>query len=1121
MANPTTDNTNVYSFGGIPDYSLERTTVPNPTNAYSFSGIPDYSREKSVAPQARDTDTTEYAEIDPRVSDRFEGELQDYIQTNLDRLNTSLATAKQFETRSFFEGFSIGDVDSREAVLAGAGLMDVSKDELVSQFEEKAFAVDYLLNQDENPARRTLANKLFDSGVSIDQILIQVNAAGFAPVYGGIEFAYDIPELARTTAELAEQGEYGKAALIGGISTVGALASLAGATAIGKGALRLARSGRNVRLNRSFTPVVEQARLAEMTVSETARVDAAAVAAQNVDLRNRFISEFEQRTGQTVSKQDADGNLIIDPDLVRLSAKERLADLNQEELINLFGEDRLLQPVLNPEKMDAVVAMAADLREKFPDRFTNDKPLIDSLFEVTTTEELVSSTDFLETITKYGLSVDDYLLSVIGSGSEAGKILNKLSQVSRKARGTTTGADAVDLERKRIQDQHDFWKAVQRVESLRRGGMVSQVRTAARNFTSAAIRMPAESLGNLMDEVIYRASVARNVEGKGIVSASAEGLGALTDRNTWVGAFNSHKYLYSRRDLARDYTEYMLNRPELRKQYDRMFNNLNEIQEAQGKGSGTVLDKVLTPLEDTVDILNTPNRWQEHTVRRAVYWSEMERLLKREWNIDLRDALKDGKMRELLNNAPSVKPARARNFEEIVDESISSALDVTYAKQPDNVFFRELTSIMTRYGLTAVIPFPRFMFSSMELFGQYAGGGFGVAGKRMTNKILGKENVPLYQSSYDRKRIQRNIMGWSLAGAAYAYRSSDDAPADYKMINIDDETKMDTSAQYPMRQFLYIGEAAKRLTNATFDDWFDPVEFISTFSGINTRSSVGSDLLKDIVDIATSNEDLGKGQKTWGSVGKIVGNYLSTYIVPFTQYMDAQRALGLKPTEYKELSGDPVFDSAQAFFSEVKKPFKQRGFATDEEMLPAKQYLFSENGTKERVGLWSNVIFGLSLSERDAEYGEYLTELGLNEWDVGSKSISPTLRNWETQQLRHFLPIIVDAAKARENRLRFDYQSMSDFYKQNVTEQEHVNNRVIPLITSQVANFRSKIQEASPARVDAYTRAVIEYRRIGNAWTKIATDEFLKRYDRNPDPLDTDDLQRLAVIAKALRSSYP
>ena len=898
---------------------------------------------------------------------------------------------------------------------------------------------------------------------------------------------------------------------------------MAGATAIGRGALKLARNGRNARLNRSFTPLVEQARLAEITASETARVDAAAVAAQNVDLRNRFISEYEQRTGQTVSVQDADGNLKIDPDLVRLSAKERLADLNQEELIDLFGEDRLLQPVLNPEKMDALVAIASDLRAKFPDKFPDNKPLIDSIFDVTTTEELVSSTDFLETITKYGLSVDEYLLAAIGSGSEAGKLLNKLSQISRKARGKTlAGQDAADEERRRIQRQHDFWKAVQRVESLRRGGMVSQVRTAARNLSSAAIRMPAESLGNLMDEVIYRASVARNVEGEGIVSATGKGLGALTDRNTWVGAFNSHKYLYGRRDLARDYAEYMLNRPELRKQYDRLLNNLNEIQEAQGKGSGTVLDKVLTPLEDTVDILNTPNRWQEHTVRRAVYWSEMERLLKREWNIDLRDALKDGKMRELLNNAPSVKPARARNFEEIVDQSINSALDVTYAKQPDNVMFREITSLMTRYGFTALIPFPRFMFSSMELFAQYAGGGFGVAGKRVARKLLGKgdENIPLYQSSYDRKLIQRNIMGWSLAGAAYAYRSSDDAPADYKMINIDDETKMDTSPQFPLRQFLYIGEAAKRLTNGTFDDWFDSVEFISTFSGINTRSSVGSDLLKDIVDIATSNEDLGKGQKTWGSVGKIVGNYLSTYIVPFTQYMDAQRALGLKPTEYKELSGEPVFDSAQAFFSEVKKPFKQRGFATDEEMLPAKQYLFSKNGTKERVGLWSNVIFGLSLSERDAEYGEYLTELGLNEWDVGSRSISPTLRNWETQQLRHFLPIIVDAAKARENRLRFDYQTRSDFYKQNVTEQEHVNNGVIPLITSQVANFRSKIQEASPARVDAYTRAVIEYRRLGNTWTKIATDEFLKRYDRNPDPLDTDDLQRLTVIAKALRSSY-
>ena len=76
-------------------------------------------------------------------------------------------------------------------------------------------------------------------------------------------------------------------------------------------------------------------------------------------------------------------------------------------------------------------------------------------------------------------------------------------------------------------------------------------------------------------------------------------------------------------------------------------------------------------------------------------------------------------------------------FEDLLEMSTKRALDVTYAKAPDVPLFKSTANFLSRTGLTAVTtPFPRFMFNSIELMGQYSGGAFNPAIKR----ALGKKN---------------------------------------------------------------------------------------------------------------------------------------------------------------------------------------------------------------------------------------------------------------------------------------------------------------------------------------------------------------------------------------------
>ena len=123
--------------------------------------------------------------------------------------------------------------------------------------------------------------------------------------------------------------------------------------------------------------------------------------------------------------------------------------------------------------------------------------------------------------------------------------------------------------------------------------------------------------------------------------------------------------------------------------------------------------------------------------------------------------------------------------------------------------FRSISSFIVRNGLTVVLPFPRFMFNSMELMGQYMGGASIPLGRKLMSIV--KPSLRGKLTAKDRQRISRNLTGIAVAGAAYSYRTSEDAPADYKEMKVDDETVVNITPQFPMRQFLYLGEAVIRL----------------------------------------------------------------------------------------------------------------------------------------------------------------------------------------------------------------------------------------------------------------------------------------------------------------------
>ena len=169
------------------------------------------------------------------------------------------------------------------------------------------------------------------------------------------------------------------------------------------------------------------------------------------------------------------------------------------------------------------------------------------------------------------------------------RLLNKLSQLGR----ARPKSEAEELANRSLMDaQNGIRQWVMRIENIRRGSLVSQLATAARNVTSVAIRMPLESLGNVMDTALY----SLGKEGWGAAGKS------MLNRQNWVGSFKGMGHFSSLNTGGlyrknREFTDMILEQPEFSVQYDKMFNQLKG-KEIKDTTNATTSSKSLGSYKD-------------------------------------------------------------------------------------------------------------------------------------------------------------------------------------------------------------------------------------------------------------------------------------------------------------------------------------------------------------------------------------------------------------------------------------------------------------------------------------------------------------------------------------------
>ena len=994
-----------------------------------------------------------------------------------------------------------------------------AEDAVTARYNYIASVLEADISDPANLARAQLTKGMLELDADLMTITTVLGGADWTPFVGTAIGILEIPKNIESARKDVAAGEYGSAAFTLGISAAELLAGIVG----GKAILSQFR-----KTGESTDEVLDQITNAEVGKIEEKKVEATKEfeTKEAQTIAEKTIAEWEYVNEVTVSSFDANGKLVIDYEKMRAAGVETAADIgelqdararaalgnaddadlelmrqndvrvgsDQDNFMGLTDDvDDIVSPLVKPEKFQAIVAIASDLKRKDPTAFPKDKPIIESLFDLTVGKDIAANQELADTLSKYGLSFDDYVLAIAGTGSEAGKILNRLSQIRRAG----SLDELANAKNKALEmSQGKIKRTWRRLENIRRGGMVSMIKTAARNLQSAAIRAPMEAVENLIDTAL---KVGLD-EGFGALGRE---INPFTKTGYYTGSFSHLKYMFKDPKRAKLITDHLLNRPEFEKQNRMLLDNINEYQKATGRGEGGAIDAVLSKGEDVVELLNAPNRWQEHLIRRGMFMGELNRLVKREYRIldskgkakGIEELLREGKLPDLMANSSSVRPTGSPTFESLIEDSMRRALDVTYAKGPDIKAFRDTANFITRNGLTVVIEFPRFMFNSMELMGQYSAGAFNPALQRIFGMKKGKLDAK------DRQNISRNITGLAGITAAYQYRASENAPANYKQMNtgaIDAGTVMDVTPQFPLRQMLWIGEAIKRLdpdiaqftpqaqiatlgkTNeleGTFGDWFDGKEFAETFAGTALRTGTGNVFIDEIAQSLGGAGDIETDQRAGEALGAVVGNYLATWGIPLRQAVELQRAAGLRTDGYVDTSErDKRLEGFwEAAGSGIQKKFDmQQGLLgnranlfnpTEEYNLPERENIaYGDVGgdgepNKERVDPMGSLLLGFNRFTEESDEAQYLEDKGFPVWKLGSRNSEPDLRSEENRQIRQFIPALVKTLEIQEELLIEQYKSKPESYKKEYTVQQHVNATIREGIKTGIATIKSTVNE--------------------------------------------------------------
>ena len=866
------------------------------------------------------------------------------------------------------------------------------------------------------------------------------------------------------------------------MATLNLLAVIPGVKAVGKGIKKIKGWVED-------PSVVMKARTAGGIREQKLRDAVKQKVADNNSVREELLTQFENKFDVTITKME-NGKRVIDRDAVKLVGERKTLDLMQSEtgaVINL-PSNALTAPMLNAETMDSLVGTLIDLKKIAPEEFGKSKTLIDDMLRITI-EGKVKPEKMMDVLAENGMQLEEFVLATYGSVSKAGEVLGRFSHLQRvKPKGILEDLDSRVSEKADSKIKDYYNRYFLRTEGLRKGILVSPLAVAMRNMQSNFVRAPMESLNAVISNAVWKAS------NEGSIPA-LKSLNPFSAESSFKGGMDNLRLMFKDVREAKHFSEYIL---EHSPDHSRMmYNTLNEMQLNMGRGQATsapgrVADEMYSMLEDFSGALNTPNRIQELNIRNATFWSELKRLVKNEYKIDLKDSLDGGMLMDFVRDSSTVKPAGARSFVSLMDDATRKAMRVTYSATPENYILRKTANFISRSPLSIAIPFPKFIANGIEYF---ADGTMGAAGpiKRKLQAQFFDRSLKGPLTARESEKIANNIIGLGVFTGLYQWQKDDNRGKDYQNIGIP-LTDLDANivGTYPMAQMNWIARAAVERNNGTFDQWDAKDEWLELFFGMQQRAGVSNVITEELTSMlsgAANEADAAKRDKIFG---RVFGQYVTGFLNPYFQVIELERDMGLRTTERKEAGKDFIITDNQ-FLNETKRSLMQRGglYPEEEALLPKRETVTNTN--EQRQYIKSRIFAGINVKERN-ETLEYLQEIGITDpnFTLGSKHKMKTVQNYQNEKVSAYWPSLVAQGRRTGERAKMRWQKSKEL-QENYTlpaymrmyERGYIKEQVRD-ITKVVGEGRSLIDTPVAKRTDQFIRLPKDVRRIAEAeWVRL------------------------------------
>ena len=843
---------------------------------------------------------------------------------------------------------------------------------------------------------RVIGGAAASAGVSPFRSAI-LAAAGTAPIEAGGAAAVDLTvQKAEIEMGARDEIDYERTALVAGT------AALISGTLTYKGtkntAARVDKATRG-----ELTTALKEVQEAQTKLAEEANER---IGAESATIRNRLAQNIEKMYGKEAILRNKDGSVKgLNGKFLRESeaAKETAAKINIDE--------ELYQPALSYSTFERVTASVGELieavrkgdikidAEKLRGQGIDLKPedLVSGLQKNEMVSErliniLNSTADesfnvTTEILGKYGVTQRELAATMFADASEAGRTLQKLSDLSKVVGRATRTKTAEQLaEEGEDLATRNLGSTFRRLEDLRRLTLVSGVGTAVRNNLSQVVRSG-------VDTLVYGFE-------SGLHSTFRTGRKRFGLRSTIAQL--EHTF-YDPKDAA-TISQFLLDMNTKQKQrfynmYQEVTNPLSRANAGQAAtaGQGTGLQSqspILDRWESMIHAFNGLNRYQEAIYRQGMFTASIQRQLF-DNGLDMMTVLRSGKITENIS-------------EDMVAKAVDDALDFTYASQPEWGVFRNINSMIVNSGLTLAIPFPRFMFKAIEMTYNYNFTGVVHSMMKATTSLAKGQAIP----DREFKRFAQGIAGGApLMTLGYALRDPDGetAGSEWYMLRDGKGNEFDARPFFPLTPYLLFGEMIHRATNEQYaGKVFNAKEAIEGLTGANFRGTgAASRIMEDFFAAGTESGTELEFNLTLKELGGYFGEALSGYGQPVYQFADVfsdnyQRMRDYK-TDLDSGESEGYVRNLESFFSGVFQPFKTRigrvaegvGETFNIEALSQNDVPFKADPRSdvvpERVLPFMKIMFGATLNRVPPAYIQDLSRMGFKYVDFMSRTNSATI----------------------------------------------------------------------------------------------------------------------------------